>query len=112
MNTQWKWKLVGDLKDCKKNFCSTTAAKDLENTGLKLKHDLCKYSLISGLEGSVSNRKAWVKKGTTEQHNRIKFGIIYINWTLTGQWGAFAGADEAAKGAFKATLFKSGAGAW
>lgn len=54
MSTQWKWKLVRDLKGCKKNFCSTTAVKYLENMSLTLKHGLCKYSLILGLEGSVS----------------------------------------------------------
>lgn len=69
MSTQQKWKLVKDLKGCKKNLCSTTAAKDLENMSLTLKHGLCKYSLICGLEGSVSNREAWVKNGTTQ--NRI-----------------------------------------
>lgn len=67
---------------------------------LTLKHGLCKYSLICGLEGSVSNRKAWVKNGITQNQNRIKFGTIYVNWAYTGQWGALAGADRAAKGAF------------
>lgn len=42
---------------------------------LTLKCGLCKYSLICGLEGSVSNRKAWVKIGTAQNQNRIKFGI-------------------------------------
>lgn len=79
MSTQWKWKLVRALKGCKKNLCSTTAVKDLENTSLTLKHGLCKYSLICGLEGSVSNRKAWVKNGITQNQNRIKFGTIYVN---------------------------------
>lgn len=41
----------------------------------------------------------------------IKFGIIYVNWTHTGQWGARAGPDRAAKGTFKATtLLRSGGG--
>lgn len=69
---------------------------------LTLKHGLCKQTLICCLEGSVSNRKAWVKNGTTQKQNRIKFGIIYVNWTYTGQWGALAGAERAAKGTLKA----------
>lgn len=73
MSTLWKWKLVRDLKGCQMNFCSTTAVKDLENTSLTLKHGLCKYSLIFGLEGSVSNRKAWVKKWdySRQEYNQV-----------------------------------------
>lgn len=37
--------------------------------------------------------------------NNIKFGIIYVTWRYTRQWDAFTGAEEDAKGAFKATLY-------
>jgi len=45
--------------------------------------------------------KAWYYS----PQNRIKFGIVYVIWTYTSQWGALTGAKEATKGAFKATVY-------